>query len=70
MSAVKVTCGDLTAAELHAASSGCLDGAQGRRVLAPALGLESRSRSKAAALNGMDIQTLNHPGTSPQHRRD
>ena len=56
--AVKVTRGDVTAADLRAASARCTDGAQGRRVLAMALVLEGRRRREAAALNGMDRQTL------------
>lgn len=56
--AVRVTRGDLTAADLRAASAKCADGAQVRRILALALVLEGRSRSDAAALNGMDRQTL------------
>jgi transposase len=56
--AVRVTRGDLTAAELRAASAQCADGAQVRRILALALVIEGRSRSEAATLNGMDRQTL------------
>jgi transposase len=56
--AVKVTRGDLTAADLRAAASKCTDGAQVRRILAVALVLEGRPRTEAAALNGMDRQTL------------
>jgi len=56
--AVRVTRSDLTAAELRAASVRCTDGAQVRRILALALVLEGRSRTEAAALNGMDRQTL------------
>ena len=56
--AVRVTRGDLTAAGLRAASAKCMDGAQVRRILALALVLEGRPRSEAAALNGMDRQTL------------
>jgi len=56
--AVKVTRDDLTAADLRAASSKCTDGAQVRRILAVALVLEGRPRTEAAALNGMDRQTL------------
>ena len=56
--AVRVTRGDLTAAELRSASAKCTDGAQVRRILALALVLEGRSRSQAATLNGMDRQTL------------
>lgn len=53
-----VTQTDHTAAELRALSARCSDGAQVRRILALALVLEGRSRSEAAALNGMDRQTL------------
>ena len=56
--AVRVTRGDLTAAGHRAASAKCMDGAQVRRILALALVLECRPRSEAAALNGMDRQTL------------
>lgn len=56
--AVRVTRDDLTSAELRAASARCLEGAQVCRILALALVLEGRPRSEAAALNGMDRQTL------------
>jgi len=56
--AVRVTRGDLTALELRAAAAKCADGAQVRRILALALVLEGRPRTEAAALNGMDRQTL------------
>ena len=56
--AVRVTRSDMTAAELRAASARCSDGAQVRRILALALVLEGRPRTEAAALNGMDRQTL------------
>ncbi len=56
--AVRVTRDDVTAADLRAASARCTDGAQVRRILAVALVLEGRPRSEAAALNGMDRQTL------------
>ncbi|MDQ0469669.1 transposase [Labrys wisconsinensis] len=49
---------DYTSAELRALSGRCRDGAQVRRLLALALVLEGRSRTEAAALNGMDRQTL------------
>jgi transposase len=39
-------------------SAKCRDGSQVRRLLAVALVLEGRPRSEAAALNGMDRQTL------------
>ena len=44
--------------ELRALSIRCSDGAQVRRMLALAMVLEGRSRTEAAALNGMDRQTL------------
>ena len=56
--AVRVTRGDLTAADLRTASAKCADGAQVRRILALALVMEGRTRTEAAALNGMDRQTL------------
>lgn len=56
--AVKITRGDFTAADLRAVSAKCADGAQVRRLLALALVLEGRSRTEAATLNGMDRQTL------------
>ena len=56
--AVRVTRDDFTAADLRAASAKCTDGAQVRRILALALVVEGRSRTEAAALNGMDRQTL------------
>ena len=56
--AVRVIRRDLTASELRAASARCSDGAQVRRILALALVLEGKPRSEAAALNGMDRQTL------------
>src|SRR3954447_24553413 len=55
---LKITCADHTSAELRALAGKCTDGAQVRRMLALALVLEGRSRSEAAALNGMDRQTL------------
>jgi transposase len=55
---LKVTCADHTSAELRALAGRCPDGAQVRRMLALALVLEGRSRGEAAALNGMDRQTL------------
>jgi len=48
----------LASSELRAASAICTDGARARRILALALVLEGRPRSDAAALNGMDRQTL------------
>jgi transposase len=56
--AVRITRDAFTAAELRSVSAKCADGAQVRRILALALVLEGRSRSEAAALNGMDRQTL------------
>jgi len=56
--AVRITRGDFSAAELRAASAKCMDGAQVRRILALALVLEGRPRREAASLNGMDRQTL------------
>src|SRR5271170_5641428 len=56
--AVRVTRGDLTSSGLRAASAKCTDRAQVRRILAVALVLEGRPRSEAAAVNGMDRQTL------------
>ncbi len=55
---VTITRDEFTAAELRVASSRCTDGAQVRRILALALVLEGRPRREAAALNGMDRQTL------------
>lgn len=49
---------DHTADELRAIAGRSKDGAQVRRLLALALVLEGHSRSEAAALNGMDRQTL------------
>lgn len=56
--AVRVTRGDLTATELRAASAKTPDGTQVRRMLALALVLEGKPRREAAALTGMDRQTL------------
>lgn len=47
-----------TALELRQHASKSQDGAQVRRLLALALVLEGRCRSEAAALSGMDRQTL------------
>src|SRR5215217_178385 len=47
-----------TSTDLRAVASKCADGAQVRRLLALALVLDGYPRSKAAALNGMDRQTL------------
>jgi transposase len=49
---------DYSSAELRAWSGRCSDGAQVRRLLALALVLDGRSRTEAAALSGMDRQTL------------
>ena len=56
--ALGITRIDHTSTDLRALSSRCPDGAQVRRLLALALVLEGRPRSEAAALNGMDRQTL------------
>ena len=53
-----ITRGDYTSAQLRALSGRCSDGAQVRRLLALALVLDGYSRTEAAALNGMDRQTL------------
>ncbi len=55
---VTITRGDHTATELRSRAGKCDDAAQVRRLLALALVLEGRSRSEAAAQNGMDRQTL------------
>lgn len=55
---LSITRDEFTASELRMASAKCNDGAQVRRILALALVLEGRPRSEAAALNGMDRQTL------------
>jgi transposase len=56
--ALGITRMDYTSTDLRALSSRCADGAQVRRLLALALVLDSYPRSEAAALNGMDRQTL------------
>ena len=56
--AVRVIRTDYSSAQLRSVSARCGDGAQVRRLLALALVLEGRRRSEAAALNGMDRQTL------------
>jgi transposase len=56
--AVSITRTEHTSAELRALAGKCEDGAQVRRLLAVALVLEGRPRGEAAALNGMDRQTL------------
>jgi transposase len=55
---LKITRTDHTSAELRALAAKCPDGAQVRRMLAVALVLDGHPRSEAAALNGMDRQTL------------
>jgi transposase len=55
---VRITRDEFTAADLRVAAAKCSDGAQVRRILALALVLEGYPRSEAAALNGMDRQTL------------
>jgi transposase len=55
---LEITRGEHTSAELRALSSRYADGAQVRRMLALAMVLEGRSRTEAAALAGMDRQTL------------
>ena len=49
---------DHTASELRALAAKSLDGAEVRRLLALALVLEGHRRAAAAALTGMDLQTL------------
>ena len=56
--AVKITRADYTSAELRGFSGRCSDGAQVRRLLALALVLDGHSQTEAAALSGMDRQTL------------
>jgi hypothetical protein len=53
-----ITRTEYTSAELRSFSGRCSDGAQVRRLLALALVLDGYSRTEAAALNGMDRQTL------------
>ena len=55
---VTITRHDFTASALRSASARSTDGAQVRRLLALAMVLEGLPRSQAAALNGMDRQTL------------
>lgn len=55
---ITITRDEFTAAQLRAGSAKSTDGGQVRRMLALALVLEGRRRSEAAALNGMDRQTL------------
>ena len=56
--AVKITRAGASAADLRVAARKGNNGSQVRRLLALALVLDGRSRSEAAALNGMDRQTL------------
>jgi transposase len=56
--ALTITHMEYTSAALRSLSAKCADGSQVRRVLAVALVLDGRPRSEAAALNGMDRQTL------------
>jgi transposase len=56
--AVRITRSEYTGAELRALARKSEDGAQVRRLLAVALVLDGRARGEAAALNGMDRQTL------------
>jgi transposase len=55
---LRITRRDYTSAELRVLSAKCGDGAEVRRMLALALVLDGRPRAEAAALNGMDRQTL------------
>jgi transposase len=56
--AVSITRHEYAGAELRALAVKCDDGGQVRRLLAIAMVLDGRSRGEAAALNGMDRQTL------------
>src|SRR5215204_1303920 len=56
--ALGITRMEYTSTDLRAVASKCADGAQVRRLLALALVLDGYPRSEAAALNGMDRQTL------------
>ena len=56
--ALRITRTDYTSAELRGFSARCSDGAQVRRLLALALVLDGYSRREAAAMNGMERQTL------------
>jgi transposase len=56
--AVAITRKDLDAAGLRRAAAECRDADAARRMLAIALVLEGRSRAEAAALCGMERQTL------------
>ena len=55
---LRITRMDHTSSELRALSAKCGDGAQVRRMLAIAGALDDWRRGEAAALNGMDRQTL------------
>ena len=55
---LEITRSDRTSGELRALSGRSSDGAQVRRLLALALVLDGHSRTEAAALSGMDRQTL------------
>jgi len=55
---LEITRTDYSSAELRSLSGRCSDGAQVRRLLALALVLDGHSRTEAAALSGMDRQTL------------
>jgi transposase len=55
---LRITRDDYTSTELRALSAKCAEGAVVRRMLALALVLDGRPRGEAAALNGMDRQTL------------
>jgi len=55
---LEITRRDHSSTELRALSGRCSDGAQVRRLLALALVLDGHSRTEAAALSGMDRQTL------------
>jgi len=56
--ALQITRLQHSSAELRSISSRCGDGAQVRRLLALALIMDGRDRAEAAALNGMERQTL------------
>jgi hypothetical protein len=56
--ALAITRTEHTSTDLRALSGTCTDGAPVRRLLALALVLDGCRRSEAAALHGMDRQTL------------
>ena len=58
MSAAVELCGDVIASDLRALARASRDSRQCRRLLALAAVAEGRPRSEAAALGGMDRQTL------------